>query len=83
VLESLIDGELGRGVGIAVEDGVVKTAEEGDAGPDLIDGEDAGVEAVVEVGGEVGDLVGEVDELGLERGEAIEEIPGELRMVLG
>ena len=38
----------------------------------------AGVEAVVEVGGEVGDFVGEVDELGFEWWELREKIFGEL-----
>ena len=44
------------------------------------DGEDAGVQAIVEVGGEVGDFVGEVDQLGLEGRTKIEEIRGEFGM---
>ncbi len=57
-LERLIDGELGRGGGVLCEDLVMEAAEKRHAVADLIEGEDAGVEAVVEVGGEVGDLVG-------------------------
>ena len=58
----------------------MEAAEEGHGLADFIEGEDAGVEAVVEVGGEVGDFVGEVDELGFERRELVEEVFGELGM---
>jgi hypothetical protein len=54
--------------------------EEGNAIADVLDFEDPGVEAVVEVGGKVGDFVGEVDQLGFEGGIEIEEIGGELGM---
>ena len=50
---------------------------------DVLDLEEAGLDAVVEVGGEVGDLVGEVDELRLERGALVEEVFGELGMMVG
>lgn len=35
---------------------------------DIVEGEEGSGEAIVEVGGIVGDFVGEVDELGFERG---------------
>ena len=46
----------------------------------VVDVEDAGVKAVIEVGGEVGDFVGEVDQLRFERRAEVEEIFGELGM---
>ncbi len=61
----------------------METAEEGHAAADLCEGEDAGAEAVVEVGGEVGDFVGEIDELRFERRELAEEVVGELGMGAG
>ncbi len=47
----------------------------------LVQGENAGFVAVVEVGGGVGDLIGEVDELGFERRPLIEQVGGEFRML--
>ncbi len=82
-VERLIDGQLRRGGGILPEHGVVEAAEERHAFANLCEGENAGVEAVVEVGGEVGDFVGEVDELGFERRKLVEEILGQLGMVGG
>jgi len=55
----------------------VEAAEEGHTVLDLREGEDAGFEAVVQVGGEVGDFVGEVDELGFKGRELAEEVFGE------
>ncbi len=45
---------------------------------DVGDVEEAGFDAVVEVGGEVGDLVGEVDDLGFEGRALVEEVGGEV-----
>ena len=45
----------------------MEAAEQRDAFANLLEREDAGVEAVVEIGGEIGDFVGEVDELRFER----------------
>ena len=42
---------------------------------------DAGVEAVVEIGSEIGDFVGQIDQLGFERRTLVEEILGQLGMV--
>src|ERR1051326_1502161 len=45
----------------------IEAPEDADAFADLTELQDARLQAVVEVGGVVGDLVGQVDELGLER----------------
>ena len=82
-LEGFVDGEFGRGEGVLLEDGVVEAAKEGHGGADLLEVEDAGVEAVVEVGGEVGDFVRQIDELGFERGELIEKVLGQFGVVGG
>jgi hypothetical protein len=83
-VEGLVDGLLGRSAaGVFRSDFVVKAVEEGDAIADLVDLEDAGVEAIVEVGGEVGDLVGDIDELGFEGWAEVEEVAGEFRMRCG
>ena len=44
-----------------------EAAKERNAFADLIEGKDAGLEAVFEVGGEIGDLVGEIDQLRFKR----------------
>lgn len=54
-------GELGA-------DFVEEWAVAGDRFGDIVEGEEASGEPIVEVGGIVGDFVGEVDELGFERG---------------
>ena len=78
--QSFTDGELFRGCGEFHEYGVMEAAEERYAVADLRECENAGFEAVVEVGGEIGDFVGEVDELGFEGRELAEEIFRQLRM---
>ena len=82
-LEGFIHCELGRGGGVLAEHCVVEAAKERDAVADLCKGEDSGLEAIVEIGGEVGDFVGEVDELGFEGRELAEEVFGELGMGFG
>ena len=47
---------------------------------DFADGENAGVKPIIEIGSQVGDFVGEVDELGFEGRELAEEIFRQLRM---
>ena len=74
---------LGRALGILASGHIVEAAKERDAFADLIEREDAGVEAVVEIGGEVGDLVGEVDQLRFERRAQVKKILGEFRMSAG
>ena len=77
-LECLSADEARDCVGELREDCVMQRAEERDGRADGVELEVAGVEAVVEVGGEVGDFVGEVDELGFEWWELREKIFGEL-----
>ena len=71
---------LGAAAGYSREHCVVEAAEQRHAFADLIEREDAGVEPVVEIGGQVGDLVGQVDQLGLQRRKPVEEVLGQLRM---
>ena len=59
-----------------------KRRKRGHAVADLIEREDAGVETVVEVGGEVGDLVGQVDQLRFKGRTLVKEILGQFRMAL-
>ena len=79
-LESLIDGQFGRSGGIIAQHGVVEAAEERHALAHLLERENARVEAVVQIGGQVGDLVGQIDELGFEGRELVEEVLGQLRV---
>ena len=79
-VESFVDPRFGWGSGVFAGDLIVKAVEERDVVADVVDFEDAGVEAVIEVGGEVGDFVGEVDELRFERRTEVEEVVGELGM---
>ena len=61
----------------------VAAGEDVDVLADVADLQQAGLDAVVEVGGEVGDLVGEVDDLRLERRALAEEVGGQLGMLVG
>jgi len=72
--ESFTDRELGERIGILEEDGVVTTTKEWDAGADLLKREDAGVEAVIEVGREISDFVCQIDELCFEWRPEVEEV---------
>jgi hypothetical protein len=72
-LQRLVEEELGVDAGVLALDLVVAAGEDG-RGRGCGDLEQAGLDAVVEVGGEVGDLVGEVDDLGFERRAAAEEV---------
>ncbi len=77
-LEGFVRAELGRGGGIFAEHGVMEIAKEGHACADLLEGENAGFKAVVEIGGEVGDLVGQIDQLRFKGRELVEEVFGQL-----
>ncbi len=79
-VEGLVNGLLWRRRGVLCRHFVMKAAEERDMPADFCDGEDAGVEAVVEVGGEVGDLVSEVNQLRFEGRAEVEEICCEFGM---
>ncbi len=84
VVEHALDGlehaDLFANAGKLLADLVVEAGEEGHGFADLFDAEDAGFDAVIEVGGVVADLVGEVDELGFERRALVEEVVAEFGM---
>ena len=67
---------VGR-VGIDLLDLAVEAFEDRDAVADLFEREEVSFESVIEVGGVVGDFVGQVDELGFERRALVEKIFGE------
>src|SRR6185312_17505565 len=66
-LQRLIELQFVRGIGIGALGVAIKELEHRHAGANLLQGEDVRLEAVVEVGRVVGDLVGQVNELGFER----------------
>jgi len=82
-LQGLVEEELGFDAGVLLLYGLVAARENVDVFADVVDLEQAGLYAVVEVGGEVGDLVGEVNQLGFDRGALIEEVAGEFGMLIG
>ena len=59
----------------------VAAAEDVDVVADVADLEQAGLDSVVEVRREVGDLVGEIDDLGLERRALVEKIGSQFGML--
>ncbi len=65
---------LSRRVGIDLLDFAIKALEDRHAFADFLEREEMGFVAVVEVGGVVGDFVGQVDELGFERRALVEQI---------
>jgi hypothetical protein len=79
-VEGFIDHLLGLRGRILRLNLVVKTAEERDVAAHICHVQDARVETIIEVRCQVGDLVGEIDELCLEWRTKIEEIFSELRM---
>ena len=58
----------------------MEAAKERHALAHLTQRENARVEAVVEVGGQVGDLVGQIDQLSFEGRKLVEKVLGQLRM---
>src|ERR1700691_77138 len=81
--QSLVSGQAQRSVGKARERGIVKAAEERSRIANLIERKDAGIQPVIQIGGEIGDLIRQIDKLGLKRRKSIEKIFGELGMVFG
>ena len=75
-VENALDGlggdEARDAGGIGTENFVVEAAEERDGFASLLQLQAAGIKAIVEIGGKVSDLVGEVDELGF-KGRAFVE----------
>ena len=86
-VEHLLKGFVGEqtrvGVWISMMRLGVHAGEERDLLVNVGEVQDAGGETVFEVGGEVGDFVGDVDELGFERRLLIEEILGQLGKPVG
>src|ERR1700751_2396325 len=66
-LEGFVEFQLVGGVGIKLLGFAVEALEGGHTFADLVEREKMRFIAVVEIGGVVGDFVGQVDELGLER----------------
>ena len=66
-LQGLVEEVLLVDLGVLAFDDIETAREDADVLADVVDLEQARFDAVVEVGGEVGDLVGEVDDLGFER----------------
>jgi hypothetical protein len=60
----------------------IAAGEDFDVLADVVDIEQAGFNAIIQICGEVGDLVGEVDQLGFERRALVEEIFGEVWMLI-
>ena len=73
-LQGFVEEEFLFDAGVLLFDACVAAGEDVDVLSDVADLEQAGLDAVVEVGGEVGDLVGEVDDLGFERGALAEKV---------
>src|SRR6185369_17133246 len=79
-IERFIDGLLGRRRGKLRGDLVVEASKEWDMAADICDVQNARVKAIIEVGGDVGDFVGKVNELRLERWAKVEKVLGEIGM---
>ena len=70
-------------VGIAAVDVAVELSDERNAGEQIVGVDEAGLETVVGIGDVVGNLVDQIDELGLERRAEIEQIFGEVGRIGG
>jgi len=71
---------IGR-VGVNPLDLKKEAFEDGNAFADLIECQQVGFVAVVEIGSVIADLIGQVDELGFERRALVEQIFGQVRML--
>jgi len=80
-LQGFIEEELGFDAGVLLFDDAITASDDIDVLTDVADVEETGLDTVVKIGGEIGDFVGEVDELGLQRRTLIEEVFGELGML--
>ncbi len=79
-LQGFVEFQLVGRVGIDLLDFAVEALEDGDAFADFFQREEMSFVSVVEVGGVVGDFVGQVDQLGFERRALVEQIFGEFGM---
>ena len=66
--------QLRGGVWVALLHARIRTAEDRDVLAQVLQVENSGFESVIDVGGQVGDFVGEVDQLRFQRRAPIEEI---------
>ena len=82
LLQGLVEFQLFGRVGVNLLDFAVEAFEDRNAVADLIEREQVSFESVIEVGGVVGDFVGQVDELGFQRRALVEQIFGEIRMIV-
>src|SRR6185437_3845764 len=82
-LQRFVEDELFRRVRIFRQHGRVEALEKLDSGAGRGERQNSRLEAVVEVGGGVGDFVSQVDQLRFERRELVEEILGQLRILGG
>ena len=81
--QRFVNHQFGRGSGVAEERGVVESAEQRHGLAHLLDRKNAGVQPVVEIGGQIGNLVGQVDQLRLKRRKRVKKILGQLGVVRG
>ena len=77
-LERLVEFQLLAHLGVARFRLLVQTVEHGHAGADVVELQNVRLVAIIEVGGVVGDLVGQVDELRLQRRTLVEQVLGKL-----
>ena len=75
-LQGLVELQFVWSLGVELRDFAVEAFEDGDALADFFQRQQMRFVAVVEVGGVVGDFIGEVDELGFERRALVEKIFG-------
>ncbi len=78
VLDGFIEFELIHHVRDSAFGVRIKSREHRHAAADCIQSQQAGFVAIVEVGGAVGDFVGQIDKLRFERRTAVEQIFGQL-----
>src|SRR5579863_3508703 len=80
-LQSLVELQFLGGFWISLLHLAIKPRENGYSFANFVERQQVRFVAIVEVGGVVGDLISEVDELGLERRALVEKVFGEFRML--
>src|ERR1700733_2241784 len=79
-LQRLVEQKLFIDTGVFLLDLAIAAAEDVDVLANMANIEQPGFDAIVQVRGEIGDLVGKIDQLRFERRAQVEKIFGELRM---
>ncbi len=82
-LEGLAGPEAGSGIGVLAQHGIVTASKQCYARADLLQREDPGIHAVVKIGGQISDLVCQIDQLRLEGRPQAEEIFRKFRVLTG